>query len=92
MTYTESVEDVEFISDDELGQSKPNHRVILREFAAKLVERTGEWARYPGQQGSAGTTAWRINHFDNGTLPSSQFQARVVDHVLYVRHYPEERR
>lgn len=72
---------------------KRHHASRHHNFAITLRRTPGEWAQYPGtlSPGSGPTTVTRINNDRSGSLPCTEFEARLSETgVVMVRYWPQE--
>lgn len=80
-----------FIADEDL-KDDPHPRARYLNFAMALRRNPGLWAEYPGKVKSAASTAARLNSDSWGSLPCTDFEAKVSEGKCYVRFHPQELR
>lgn len=85
-------EPLTFIPDEELPENDPHHRSRYHNFAMALRGNMGQWALYPGKVKNPSSAAQRINNDRFGTLPCTDFEAKVIRGQVYVRYWPMEMR
>lgn len=79
----------EFQFIDEVPEVKRGRNQLYADFAAALRENTGKWAVWPREfknKATAAAAAANVQRGRLGNFPHGEFEARMVDGVVYARH------
>lgn len=79
----------EFTFVDEVPEAQRGRNQLYADFAAALRENSGKWAVWPREFKNKATASAAAANVQRGILanfPPGEFEARMVDGVVYTRH------